>query len=137
MKIISVGKSKEAWLREALAEYQKRMKALLSLEFVWVQDDKQLVSAVEKERFCIFLEVEGKQMTSEEFSLFLRQCREYSGDRVSFVIGGVDGLPAELKGKGEQISLSKMTFTHQMARLILTEQIYRAFMIERGSPYHK
>lgn len=137
LKIISIGKTKEDWLEQALAEYVKRLKPYLSIEWIWAKDNPHLIELVEKEPLAIALDPTGQHMTSEQFSSFLIQSWEKGGARLTFVIGGAEGLPIELKNSLQLVSLSKMTFTHQMTRLILVEQIYRAMEINRGTQYHK
>ena len=96
-----------------------------------------LTQLAQKEAYIIALDPNGMTFTSPSFSNFLFQSIEESGARITFVIGGPKGLPKELKQTKHLISFSKMTFTHQLIRLILVEQIYRAFEIARGSHYHK
>ena len=137
IKILSVGKTKESWLDEAVSEYLKRLQGTILFDFVWVKDDSQLLVNAEKEDHLIGLDPAGISMTSEQFSEFFAQQALISGARFAFVIGGPEGLPASLKKKIPLISLSAMTFTHQIARLILLEQVYRATEIQKGSKYHK
>jgi len=136
IKIITVGKTKEAWLDEAMAEFLKRLKPTAEIEFHLAKDNAQLEAWVKKEPGVICLDPKGKLMDSEEFSKFLLECLQKGGSRLTFVIGGPEGLPESLK-KSPLVSFSPMTFTHQMARLILIEQIYRAFEIAKGTRYHK
>jgi 23S rRNA (pseudouridine1915-N3)-methyltransferase len=136
IKIISVGKTKEAWLEAALEEYTKRLAPHLQLETLWVRNDEQLI-ALAQEAPYLALDPQGKELDSIAFSRFLFQQLEKQGSRLTFLIGGPEGLPAELKKGVQLISLSKLTFTHQITRLILAEQLYRAVEIDRGSPYHK
>lgn len=136
-KILSVGKVKESWLQSALDDYVKRLQPITSVEYQWVKDDNKLVELASKESFYITLDLHGTQMTSEQFSSFLENTLAKQGSRLTWVIGGPEGLPAQLQGHKPAVSLSPMTFTHQLARLILLEQLYRAFEILRGSPYHK
>lgn len=137
LKIISVGKTKEEWLELALDEYLKRLKPNVTIEFVWAKNDEQLLTLVEKEPAYICLDASGSLMSSEEFSKYLHQKFEQGGSRLAMVIGGPEGLPPKLKQHANCISLSRMTLTHQMVRLILLEQIYRAFEIAKGTKYHK
>lgn len=137
LKILSVGKTKETWLEEAINEYIKRLSPWVSFEFLWAKDDQHLIQLIEKEPYCLCLDPKGEQLTSEKFADFLHSNIEKSGSRLSFVIGGPEGLPNELKGKYPLISFSKLTFTHQIVRLILIEQVYRAFTILKNIPYHK
>lgn len=135
--IYSVGKIKETWLEEACAEYVKRLSTSVKIVAEWAKDDAQLLKATQKERLLLCLDPQGKQYTSEEFASMLTKKLEQGGARLGIVIGGPLGLPNELRETHELISFSKMTFTHQCIRLLLLEQIYRAFEITRGSPYHK
>lgn len=133
IKIVSIGKTKESWLNEAIQEYLKRLTGTVSIEFVFWKDDAQLVSYVNEEEGVVCLDPEGEQLDSPQFAQSLAK----HGSRITFVIGGSDGLPASLKQKFPLISLSKLTFTHQLTRLVLVEQIYRAYEILKGSKYHK
>ncbi len=135
-KVISTGKTKETWLQTAINEYLKRLQSVATIEFVWAKDDAHLVQLVSRESFWLCLDPAGACMTSPQFSTFLFTLLEREGPRLTFVIGGPNGIPAELKGH-PPLSLSSMTFTHQMTRLILVEQLYRAIEIEKGSQYHK
>lgn len=130
IKIFSPGKTKEPWLQRALAEYEKRLTGAVAIE--WDQQNLPM-----KGHF-ICLDPNGIQSTSPDFSGFLHREFEKQGSRLTFVIGGPTGLPLNiLKKASHSISLSKMTFTHQHTRLLLLEQIYRAFQIRKGTYYHK
>lgn len=130
IKIFSPGKTKESWLLEALAEYEKRLTGSIVIE--WDHSDK------EPDTPYICLDPEGKLLSSEDFSKFLFKAWEQGGSRLSIVIGGPEGLSSEILKKASSIiSLSKLTFTHQITRLVLLEQVYRALQIQKGSPYHK
>ncbi len=138
IKVYSVGKTKENWLQEALQEYERRLKPILSLEWILAKTDEQLKQFLEKESHFIALDPQGKHYTSEEFSLFLGKAFQNYDSRLTFVIGGAEGISKAVKTQAKGlISLSKMTFTHQITRLVLIEQIYRAFEIQKGSAYHK
>ena len=138
IKIFSIGKTKEPWLQEATEEYHKRIKNSILIEWILCKNDEQLISALEKESSWICLDPLGSLMTSEEFATSLFSRLEKEGSRLNLVIGGAEGLPKNLREKSKGlISLSKMTFTHQITRLILLEQIYRALEIRKGSGYHK
>ena len=137
LRILTIGKTKEAWLDQAIGEYVKRLKPAASFDWVLAKDDEQLVQLVQKEPSYICLDPQGKQMPSEEFSHFLMETLVKEKSRLTFVIGGAEGLPLSLKKDRQTISLSLMTFTHQLTRLVLCEQIYRAFEIAKGSQYHK
>lgn len=136
IKILSVGKTKEVWLESAVEEYLKRLKAVATIEFVWTKNDEQLLQLVEKEPLVICLDPNGSLMTSPQFAEFLFDQLQKGGSRLALVIGGAEGLPPPLK-KHSLISLSPLTLTHQVTRLVLLEQIYRAFEIAKGSKYHK
>jgi len=137
LKIITIGKTKDEWLDMALDEYLKRLKPSLSVEFFLAKTDDQLISLSEKEPLFICLDPKGKKMTSEIFAEYLHQKFVEGGARLSIVIGGSDGLPPQLKNHQHLISFSDLTMTHQLIRLVLIEQIYRAFEIQKGSKYHK
>ena len=138
--ILTVGKknSVEPWIIEGCAEYEKRISTHISLSTIFLKSDEALVDAVKTTKgIIIALDENGLEMNSREFSSYYYKAFENGGARVSFVIGGFSGLPLEIKNKYPLISLSKLTWTHQMARLLLIEQIYRAIEIRNGSSYHK
>ncbi len=138
VKIYTVGKSKETWLQEALEEYSKRLQPVLSIEWILAKTDLQLKQLVSKEANYLCLDPNGKQCSSEEFSTLLMDLVQKRDSRLIFVIGGAEGIPPEIQERALlKISLSRLTFTHQMTRLVLLEQIYRAFEIAKGSGYHK
>lgn len=130
IKIISPGKVKESWLKEALAEYEKRLTGTIAIE--WIH--KEIIP----EAPYICLDPNGKTLTSPSFSKFLYNEWEACGSRLTFVIGGPEGLSQNiLSGARQILSFSSLTFTHQAIRLLLLEQIYRATQIEKGTGYHK
>ena len=138
IKIYSVGKSKEDWLQAALDLYETRLKPSISFEWILAKTDEQLKQFLEKESNFICLDPNGRQFSSEEFSAFLIKTIREACSRLSFVIGGAEGIPTLIKAKAKTLlSLSRLTFTHQITRLILLEQIYRALEITKGTPYHK
>lgn len=137
IKIISVGKTKEEWLQVAFNEYAKRLISVAKIECLWTKDDTHLLALLQKEQTLLVLDPAAKLLTSEGFSKILISSLERGGSRLTFVIGGPEGIPQLLKEKHTLISLSPLTFTHQIVRLILVEQIYRGFEIARGSKYHK
>jgi 23S rRNA (pseudouridine1915-N3)-methyltransferase len=138
IKILTIGKNKDAWLKEALAEYEKRLKPFYALEWILAKNDVQLEEFSAREGKYIALDPQGKLMTSEKFAQWFARAAIEHNSRLAFVIGGPEGLTATLKAKaGFFWSLSPLTFTHQATRLILLEQIYRAHEINRGSSYHK
>lgn len=133
VKVLTIGKCKEKWLEAALGEYEKRLKGKLSIEWLLAKDNNQLIDWTLDVSY-IALHPGGELLTSERWSEKMVK----SGLRLTFVIGGAEGLPAPLLEKAQfQWSLSPLTFTHQITRLILIEQLYRALEIDRGSQYHK
>lgn len=133
----------EAWLESAYKMYDTRLKPSgLSVTTQYHKSDGELIKGVEadeaKNHKVILLDPLGKLCTSEEFSENMYNWLEAGGSRLTFVIGGADGLPPDLKeGRRRLLSLGKLTFTHQWARVLLVEQIYRAAEIRKGSGYHK
>ncbi|NLO44357.1 MAG: 23S rRNA (pseudouridine(1915)-N(3))-methyltransferase RlmH [Candidatus Cloacimonetes bacterium] len=151
IRIIAVGKDKDAWLSAALDEYLKRLKPFGKIEMTRLPDIsiKQTGSSkivIEKEceairrqiaegDFCILLDESGESKDSQGFSELLTDLS--TKKRIVFIIGGVFGTDARLKQEADIcFSLSRLTFTHRMSRLILVEQIYRAMMIINGRSYH-
>ena len=135
VKILSQGRCKEKWLADALGEYEKRLTGRLEME--WILTD-ELITVCLKEPFLIALDPRGVLLTSEAFSQKFEKLLIQGGSRLSFVIGGAEGLPADILQKSKwKWSLSPLTFTHQIVRLLLVEQIYRALEIQKGSHYHK
>ncbi len=146
IKIIVVGKLNQKYLAEGILYYQKQIHA--KLEFIEVPDEStiqgvdiegsKILSKIKDSDYVISLAILGKIMDSIEFSDMLDQVSTYQQGDLIFIIGGSYGLSDEvLKRSNQQISFSKMTFPHQLMRLILIEQIYRGFMILKNHPYHK
>ena len=157
IRIIAVGRVKEKYLQEGIAEYEKRLRPYSRVQVIELAEEKRPqpsspaneMAAMEKEggrilaalpegSFVIALDVKGQCWSSEEMAVSFGE-RELSGqNQLAFVIGGDIGLsPSVLARSNLRLSLSRMTFTHPMARFILLEQVYRAFRILRGEPYHK
>ena len=143
IKIICVGKVKEVFYRDAILEYMKRMGKYhkVVIEEVMdsnIKDEKDVIlKKIHPKDYIVTLEIEGKEMSSVEFSQFIDQIfLNYSN--ITFIIGGSDGLDDEIKRLANfKLSFSKMTFPHQLFRVILLEQIYRAFKIMHHESYHK
>lgn len=134
IKVICVGKSKEEWLRAAISEYVKRLSSTVSLEWTFAADDEKLKKMLEQEKNFIALSPDGLSLDSIAFSQKLMQ----QSSKIVFAIGGPEGLSPDLLRRAAAVwSLSPLTFTHQITRLILIEQIYRALAIQKKSPYHK
>lgn len=137
INILSVGKTKEKWLQEAIIEYEKRLKSIVKFTYIYSKDNFEFAEKASKQRILIILDPNGVPHTSEEFSNFLVKSLEKGGSRLSFAIGGPEGIPFQLMHHNYAISFSPMVFTHQMTRLLLIEQIYRGLEIQKGSKYHK
>ena len=138
IKIYTIGKTKEKWLDAALEEYTKRLSPDLTIEWILSKDKESFNDCLKKIKDFVCLDPQGGQLESEEFSAFIHKEFQKGGLRLNFVIGGAEGLDASHLTKATHIlSLSKLTFTHQMTRLILLEQLYRAFQIQKGTRYHK
>jgi 23S rRNA (pseudouridine1915-N3)-methyltransferase len=155
--VISVGKLKEKYLKQGIEEYVKRLSGYAKIEIIEVPDEKapenlskleeeqikqkegeRILAKIPGEAYVIALAIEGKMKSSEQFAADLDKLATYGKSKVAFVIGGSLGLSKQvMKRADEALSFSKMTFPHQLMRLILLEQIYRAFRINRGEPYHK
>lgn len=138
--IYIVGKKNgaEAFIASGCAEYEKRLQPVMSLTTHFLKSDVDLVTTTTNLKGVVFaLDERGKELTSREFSKLLYDSFVDGGTHVSFIIGGFAGLPSEVRSKYPLLTLSKMTWTHQMARLLLLEQIYRASEIHKGSAYHK
>ena len=156
IKLYCIGKLKEQYLKDGINEYLKRISAYSNIEIIEVADSKvkdnsnssdiekakneegERVLKLLKNDYLIGLDLNKKEQTSEQFAEFLQIKLVEGGSNVSFVIGGSYGLSDDLKKRcNTSISLSKLTFLHQMTRLILLEQIYRAFKILNNETYHK
>ena len=144
VKIRMVGRKSggEKWLESAYSTYDTRLRSSsLSVTTQYHKNDDELIRNCEsdekKNHKVILLDPLGKLCTSEIFSENMYRWLEEGGSRLTFVIGGADGLPDDLKEGRQKLSLGMLTFTHQFARLLLMEQIYRASEIRKGSGYHK
>ena len=155
--LITVGKIKEKYLRDAVSEYVKRLSKYCKLEIVETADEKtpdhasetveEAIRAKEAERilkhirenaFVITLEIQGRQLSSEELAEKIETLGVQGMSHIIFIIGGSIGLGREVLAKSDlALSFSKMTFPHQMMRVILLEQVYRGFRILNHQPYHK
>ena len=156
ISIICVGKIKESFYREAVAEYSKRLSSYCTFRVTEVEDesdqgfssgDASLILSKEAERilkavkpgmYVVTLEIKGKKTDSEGFSKMLSDLFVSGKSDIAFIIGGSNGLDRSVSERADmRLSFSDMTFPHQLMRVILSEQIYRAFRIMRGEPYHK
>lgn len=155
--LLTVGKIKEKYLKDAIAEYSKRLSKYCKLEIIEVADEKtpdnasevvenvirdkegeRLLKYVKDDAFVITLEIKGKMMTSEELAEKINTLGIRGVSHIMFIIGGSIGLGEDvIKRSDFALSFSKMTFPHQLMRVILLEQIYRSYRIISGEPYHK
>lgn len=157
IKIVTVGKLKERYLKDGIAEYTKRISRFAKLEMIELADEKtpdkaselenqkiletegaRILSKVGERDFVVVLAIEGKTFSSEDFSKQLEQASIKGYSTLTFIIGGSLGLAPIVKNRANlSVSFGRLTLPHQLMRLVLVEQIYRAFTIQQGSPYHK
>lgn len=137
IKIFSTGKIKEAWLQDAIDEYLKRIQNSISIEWILFKDEEKLYKQAFLEKDLIVLSPDGLELDSIQFSKQIFQLIEKNQSRLTVLIGGAEGIPRSLIKNTPCFSLSKLTWTHQTVRLMLIEQLYRAYEIMRGSAYHK
>ena len=155
--VIAVGKIKEKYLRDAIAEYAKRLSKYCKLELLEVADEKtpdaaspaversirqkegeRILRYVREDAYVVTLEIGGQMLDSVEFSRKLERLGIQGKSHITFIIGGSIGLSPEVSSRADYaLSFSKMTFPHQLMRVILLEQIYRGYRIMMGEPYHK
>lgn len=143
IKIITVGKIKENYLKEAINDYQKRINKYHKLEIIEIEDDNiinekdRILKHINKKDFLIALDIQGTELTSIELSKKLDNIF-INNSNITFIIGGSNGIHDSIKNiVNYKLSFSKMTFPHQLFRLILLEQIYRSFKILNNETYHK
>ena len=157
INIICIGKLKEKYWVDAIAEYSKRLKPYCGLTItelkesklkanagpaeeneVKVNEGKDILAHIDPKDYVITLEIKGKRLTSEAFAEKMAELGLSGKSTIDMVIGGSLGLSEEVSRRADyKLSFSDMTFPHQMMRVILLEQIYRSFKIQRGEPYHK
>ena len=155
--VITVGKLKEKYLKDAIAEYTKRLSKYCKLEMIEVADEKtpdtageavenqirskeaeRIMKYIKEDTYVITLEIAGKQLTSEELADKIEKLGVQGTSHITFIIGGSIGLGKEVLNRSDYaLSFSKMTFPHQLMRVVLLEQIYRSYRIINGEPYHK
>ena len=157
INIIAIGKIKEKFTKEAIEEFQKRLSRYCKLNIMELEDEKapqnlsqkdmDIIKDKEGERilnklnpssYIIALDIKGKSLSSEDFSKKMEDLMVEGNNHITFIIGGSIGISKEVLSKcNYKLSFSKMTFPHQLMRLILLEQIYRGFRIMKNEPYHK
>jgi 23S rRNA (pseudouridine1915-N3)-methyltransferase len=155
--VIAVGKVKEKYLQDGIAEYEKRLRPLIRLNILELSEEKRpanaspaqedaakraegsrIIAAIPEGSYAIALAIGGEQWSSEDIALNLGRWEIAGRNHITVIIGGDLGLSVDVLSRCPlRLSLSLMTFTHQMARMIVLEQIYRAEKINRGEPYHK
>jgi len=136
--VVCVGNLKEKYFTDACNEYAKRLSAFCRLKVVELKDGTPIIPYLPARARKIALCVEGKQLSSEELADYIEKLPKMGVSELCFVIGAFDGLPEEVKACCDmRLSFSKMTFPHRLMRVILLEQIYRAFTIISGGKYHK
>lgn len=155
--IICVGKIKEQYLKDAVAEYSKRLSKYCSLTITEISDEQvpnnlndklaqnikqiesnHILSHIKRDSYVICLDLKGKQFSSEEFSKKIENIALNDSSNITFIIGGTLGISDELlKKSNELICFSKMTFPHQLIRVFLLEQLFRAFKISNNETYHR
>lgn len=157
ISLITVGKLKEKYLKQAIDEYSKRLSRYCKLDIIELPDEKTPENASDKEEimikekegkailnrikenaYVVAMDLKGKQLTSEELASFISDCGLRGNSNIAFVIGGSLGLSDEVIHRANyKLCFSKMTFPHQLFRVMLLEQIYRSFRIINNEPYHK
>ncbi|MCR8642971.1 23S rRNA (pseudouridine(1915)-N(3))-methyltransferase RlmH [Paenibacillus sp. N1-5-1-14] len=157
IQVITVGKLKEKYLVSGIAEYAKRLGAYAKVQFVEVPDEKapenmsdaegeavkqregtRILSSIRDGVYVVALAIDGEMWTSEQLAARVDELATYGRSQVAFVIGGSLGLSQEVLRRADmRLSFGRMTLPHQLMKLVLVEQIYRAFRINRGEPYHK
>ncbi|MFS0784063.1 23S rRNA (pseudouridine(1915)-N(3))-methyltransferase RlmH [Bacillus sp. 1P06AnD] len=157
ISIITVGKLKEKYLKQGIAEYTKRLSAYAKIDEIELPDEKapenlsetdmlivkqkegeRILAKISPDTHVIALAIEGDMKSSEQLASRIDNLATYGKSKIAFVIGGSLGLSKDVMIRADEtLSFSKMTFPHQLMRLVLVEQIYRAFRINRGEPYHK
>ncbi len=149
LKIVWVGKSRDPWVKEAVADYAGGVRRYAPLELGEVRDEKGAEAEEMRRRECdrleklippgallVLLDEHGEQLDSPGLAAFVGKQRDSGVGELIFAIGGAYGFSEEFRRRGKLLALSKMTFTHQMVRVFLLEQIYRAFSILNNEPYH-
>ena len=154
IKIIALGKIKEKFLKEGIEEFLKRLTPYAAIEIIELQpveikdenltekalrqEGEKILSSIKNDSFVITLEIGGKQLSSEEFADKINEISNSGVSELVFIIGSSCGLAKTVSARANfKLSMSKMTFLHQFARLLLVEQIYRAFKIFKNETYHK
>jgi 23S rRNA (pseudouridine1915-N3)-methyltransferase len=149
IRVVWVGKNRDPWVKEVVAEYAGRIRRYAPLELSEARDEKGAEAEEMRRRECerleklvppgatlLLLDERGEQMDSPGLAAYIGKQRDSGTNELVFAIGGAYGFSEEFRRRGRLLALSKMTFTHQMVRVFLLEQIYRAFTILNNEPYH-
>ena len=145
IQLICTGKLKESFYAAACEEYNKRLQRYCALDIIELpesgdikRDGEAMLARIGTGAFVVAMCIEGKGLSSEELAGLIEKCAVQGKSRVCFLIGGSDGLSDEVKRRADvRLSMSRMTFPHHLARVMVLEQIYRAFNINEGGKYHK
>jgi 23S rRNA (pseudouridine1915-N3)-methyltransferase len=150
LKVIWVGKTQEEWMRAGIEEYSQRVRRYMPLELSEVKEERgagsdrgraaesaRMKKLLPKNAFLVLCDERGEEFTSPQFAAFINAERDRGAGEMVFAVGGAYGFSDDFRGLAQRtVALSRMTFTHQMVRLFLLEQIYRAFTIINNEPYH-
>jgi 23S rRNA (pseudouridine1915-N3)-methyltransferase len=138
LTVLAVGKLRESWVRDGCTEYEKRVRARLPLDVVEVKTAAELARRLPPRAEVWALDERGRELSSAELAEELRRRMSSGSAGIALLIGGADGLPAEIvAGARVRWSLGRLTLPHRLARLVVLEQLYRALSIVRGEPYHR
>ena len=136
--VLCQGRLKEKYYIDACAEYLKRLSGRCQAEVIELPENGDIVARIPKGAYVVALCIEGEKTDSPGLAARLARCADRGESRICFLIGGSEGLPPQAKALADwRLSMSDMTFPHHLARVMLLEQIYRAFMINGGTKYHK
>ncbi|MDD2371355.1 MAG: 23S rRNA (pseudouridine(1915)-N(3))-methyltransferase RlmH [Firmicutes bacterium] len=146
-KIISIGTLKEDYLKKGVSEYQKRLSKYGKVDFIEIQESSRdniaeeglsILKRIKNDDFVIAMAIEGKQLNSVELATYIENTFTYKNSCINFIIGGSNGLDKSVLDRSDlKLSFSKLTFPHQLMKLILIEQIYRSVKIIKKEQYHK
>lgn len=144
LRIICVGKIKKEYIKEAIKDYQTRLSKYTKLEIIELQDDNikdeasRILKYIDDKSYIITLDIKGASITSTELADKIKELNTYGNSNITFIIGASDGIDESVKQRSNySISFSKLTFPHQLFRVILLEQLYRAYKIINNEQYHK
>lgn len=137
VKVLFTGKTTDPWIRQGVEVYAGRIRHYVPFELTELRDDSQILKSVRNSDHLVLLDEHGETFSSLDWARNLEQKIAHLPKDMVFVIGGPYGFPAEVRARcDESLSLSRMTFSHQLVRLVFLEQLYRAFTIIKGEPYH-